>query len=109
MFILCFKLFKLDSTIHYFPGLVDKGFRVVLECLTPTACSIVEQVLLYFSLTSMSLRDEVIVHIRRPEDTPLNSNRRLIWCPFIPEDNDENPEDMCQTLALLHEDRVCFL
>uniref|UniRef100_A0A8B9LPF1 Enhancer of mRNA-decapping protein 4 n=1 Tax=Astyanax mexicanus TaxID=7994 RepID=A0A8B9LPF1_ASTMX len=48
----------------------------------------------------------MIVHIRRPEDTLLNSNRRLIWCPFIPEDNEENPEDSCQTLALLHEDRA---
>uniref|UniRef100_A0A671MA47 Enhancer of mRNA-decapping protein 4 n=1 Tax=Sinocyclocheilus anshuiensis TaxID=1608454 RepID=A0A671MA47_9TELE len=61
-----------------------------------------------WQLTSHSskIHDEVIVHIRRPEDTPLNSNRRLIWCPFIPEDNDENPEDACQTLALLHEDRA---
>uniref|UniRef100_A0A4W4HA83 Enhancer of mRNA-decapping protein 4 n=1 Tax=Electrophorus electricus TaxID=8005 RepID=A0A4W4HA83_ELEEL len=52
------------------------------------------------------IQDEVIVHIRRPEDTPLNSNRRLIWCPFIPEDSDDSPEDPCQTLALLHEDRA---
>ncbi|XP_016125689.1 enhancer of mRNA-decapping protein 4-like [Sinocyclocheilus grahami] len=61
-----------------------------------------------WQLTSHSskIQDEVLVHIRRPEDTPLNSNRRLIWCPFIPEDNDENPEDACQTLALLHEDRA---
>ncbi|XP_043096643.1 enhancer of mRNA-decapping protein 4-like [Puntigrus tetrazona] len=61
-----------------------------------------------WQLTSHSskIQDEVIVHIRRPEDTPLNSNRRLIWCPFIPEDNDESPEDACQTLALLHEDRA---
>uniref|UniRef100_A0A8C7R2E1 Enhancer of mRNA-decapping protein 4 n=1 Tax=Oncorhynchus mykiss TaxID=8022 RepID=A0A8C7R2E1_ONCMY len=50
----------------------------------------------------------LVVHIRRPEDTPLNSNRRLIWCPFILEDNEENPEDASQTLALLHEDRVCM-
>uniref|UniRef100_A0A8C2KDA6 Enhancer of mRNA-decapping protein 4 n=1 Tax=Cyprinus carpio TaxID=7962 RepID=A0A8C2KDA6_CYPCA len=61
-----------------------------------------------WQLTSHSskIQDEVLVHIRRPEDTPLNSNRRLIWCPFILEDNDENPEDACQTLALLHEDRA---
>lgn len=63
------------------------------------------RLLLCYPLT-VSIREEMIVHIRRPEDTPLNSNRRLIWCPFIPEDNDENPEDGCQTLALLHEDRV---
>ncbi|XP_051953826.1 enhancer of mRNA-decapping protein 4-like [Xyrauchen texanus] len=55
---------------------------------------------------SSKILDEVIVHIRRPDDTPLNSNRRLIWCPFIPEDNFENLEDPCQTLALLHEDRA---
>uniref|UniRef100_A0A6Q2XAQ4 Enhancer of mRNA-decapping protein 4 n=1 Tax=Esox lucius TaxID=8010 RepID=A0A6Q2XAQ4_ESOLU len=48
----------------------------------------------------------LVIHIRRPEDTPLNSNRRLIWCPFIQDDNDENPEEASQNLALLHEDRV---
>ncbi|KAJ8417904.1 hypothetical protein AAFF_G00227470 [Aldrovandia affinis] len=64
--------------------------------------------LFVWQLTSREdkILDEVIVHIRRPEDTPLNSNRRLIWCPFIPEENEENPEDACQTLALLHEDRA---
>ncbi|KAI1889983.1 hypothetical protein AGOR_G00168530 [Albula goreensis] len=64
--------------------------------------------LFVWQLTSRDdkILDEVIVHIRRPEDTPLNSNRRLIWCPFIPEENEENPEDACQTLALLHEDRA---
>ncbi|XP_062860187.1 enhancer of mRNA-decapping protein 4 [Trichomycterus rosablanca] len=61
-----------------------------------------------WQLTSQDskIQDEIIVHIRRPEDTPLNSNRRLIWCPFIPEDNEESPEEACQTLALLHEDRA---
>ena len=53
-----------------------------------------------------TLSDQVVIHIRRPEDTPLNSHRRLIWCPFILEDNEENQEDTNQTLALLHEDRV---
>ncbi|KAG7275300.1 hypothetical protein CRUP_018274 [Coryphaenoides rupestris] len=48
----------------------------------------------------------VVIHIRRPEDTPLNSHRRLIWCPYILEDNEENQEDTNQTLALLHEDRA---
>uniref|UniRef100_A0A673WMJ8 Enhancer of mRNA-decapping protein 4 n=1 Tax=Salmo trutta TaxID=8032 RepID=A0A673WMJ8_SALTR len=55
---------------------------------------------------SSKILDQVIVHVRRPEDTLLNSNRRLIWCPFILEDNEENPEDASQTLALLHEDRA---
>ncbi|TSS72701.1 Enhancer of mRNA-decapping protein 4 [Bagarius yarrelli] len=62
--------------------------------------------LCHYKVLKSSLRDEVIVHIRRPDDTPLNSSRRLIWCPFIPEDNEENPEDGCQTVALLHEDRA---
>uniref|UniRef100_A0A8C4GJD3 Enhancer of mRNA-decapping protein 4 n=1 Tax=Dicentrarchus labrax TaxID=13489 RepID=A0A8C4GJD3_DICLA len=39
-------------------------------------------------------------------DTPLNSHRRLIWCPFIQDDNEENQDDTSQTLALLHEDRA---
>ncbi|KAM3609289.1 uncharacterized protein V6R79_012488 [Siganus canaliculatus] len=50
--------------------------------------------------------DQVVVHIRRPDNTPLNSHRRLIWCPFIQDDNEENQDDTSQTLALLHEDRA---
>nr|XP_023682961.1 enhancer of mRNA-decapping protein 4-like isoform X2 [Paramormyrops kingsleyae] len=52
------------------------------------------------------IRDEIIVHVLRPSDTPLNPNRRLIWCPFIPEEGEVGPEEMFQTLALLHEDRA---
>ncbi|XP_067091663.1 enhancer of mRNA-decapping protein 4 isoform X1 [Osmerus mordax] len=50
--------------------------------------------------------DQVVVYIRRPEDTPLNSTRRLIWCPYIQEEQDDSPEDSSQTLALLHQDRA---
>uniref|UniRef100_A0AAQ5ZDP6 Enhancer of mRNA-decapping protein 4 n=1 Tax=Amphiprion ocellaris TaxID=80972 RepID=A0AAQ5ZDP6_AMPOC len=50
--------------------------------------------------------NQIVVHIRRPEDTPLNSHHRLIWCPFILDDNEENQDDTSQTLALLHEDRA---
>ncbi|XP_071001209.1 enhancer of mRNA-decapping protein 4-like isoform X1 [Oncorhynchus clarkii lewisi] len=78
----------LDSTLL---GCVDEAGNLVIWQLT---CH------------SSKIQDQVVVHIRRPEDTPLNSNRRLIWCPFILEDNEENPEDACQTLALLHEDRA---
>ncbi|XP_024279280.1 enhancer of mRNA-decapping protein 4 isoform X1 [Oncorhynchus tshawytscha] len=77
----------LDSTLL---GCVDEAGNLVIWQLT---CH------------SSKIQDQVVVHIRRPEDTPLNSNRRLIWCPFI-EDNEENPEDASQTLALLHEDRA---
>ncbi|KAI3371658.1 hypothetical protein L3Q82_024222 [Scortum barcoo] len=56
--------------------------------------------------TGSKILDQVVVHIRRPEDTPLNSHRRLIWCPFIQDDNEENQDDTSQTLALLHEDRA---
>ncbi|XP_041964640.1 enhancer of mRNA-decapping protein 4 isoform X1 [Alosa sapidissima] len=78
----------LDSTLL---GCVDEAGNLVIWQLTST---------------SGKIQDEVVVHIRRPEDTPLNSHRRLIWCPFIPEDNEESPEESCQTLALLHEDRA---
>ncbi|XP_053571881.1 enhancer of mRNA-decapping protein 4 [Bombina bombina] len=51
--------------------------------------------------------EEIVVHIKRPDSTPLNSFRRIIWCPYIPEENEEpSPEDASQTLALLHEDRA---
>uniref|UniRef100_A0A667WLK4 Enhancer of mRNA-decapping protein 4 n=1 Tax=Myripristis murdjan TaxID=586833 RepID=A0A667WLK4_9TELE len=50
--------------------------------------------------------NQVVVHIRQPEDTPLNLHRRLIWCPFILDDHEENQDDTSQTLALLHEDRA---
>ncbi|TNN38901.1 Enhancer of mRNA-decapping protein 4 [Liparis tanakae] len=46
--------------------------------------------------------DQIVVHIRRPEDSPLSSYRRLIWCPFI--QDEDNQDDTSQTLALLHED-----
>ncbi|XP_069596225.1 enhancer of mRNA-decapping protein 4 isoform X2 [Ranitomeya imitator] len=49
--------------------------------------------------------DEVVVHIKRPDHIPLNSNRRIIWCPYIPDENEENlSEESSQTVALLHED-----
>lgn len=54
--------------------------------------------------TGNKILDQVVVHIQRPENTPLNSHRRLIWCPFIQDDNEENQDDTSQTLALLHED-----
>ncbi|XP_075962727.1 enhancer of mRNA-decapping protein 4 isoform X1 [Anarhichas minor] len=54
--------------------------------------------------TGSKILDQVVIHIRRPEDSPLNSHRRLIWCPFIQEDNEDNQDDASQTLALLHED-----
>ncbi|XP_068459131.1 enhancer of mRNA-decapping protein 4 isoform X2 [Clinocottus analis] len=52
--------------------------------------------------TGSKILDQIVVHIRRPEDSPLNSHRRLIWCPFI--QDEENQDDTSQTLALLHED-----
>ncbi|XP_077144240.1 enhancer of mRNA-decapping protein 4 isoform X2 [Ranitomeya variabilis] len=49
--------------------------------------------------------DEVVVHIKRPDHIQLNSNRRIIWCPYIPDENEENlSEESSQTVALLHED-----
>ncbi|XP_073514062.1 enhancer of mRNA-decapping protein 4 isoform X2 [Phyllobates terribilis] len=49
--------------------------------------------------------DEVVVHIRRPDHIQLNSNRRIIWCPYIPDENEEIlSEESSQTVALLHED-----
>ncbi|KAM9814824.1 enhancer of mRNA-decapping protein 4 isoform 1-T1 [Syngnathus typhle] len=56
--------------------------------------------------TSSTILDQIVVHIQRPQDTPLNLHRRLIWCPFIPDENDDNQDDNSQTLALLHEDRA---
>ncbi|XP_075043540.1 enhancer of mRNA-decapping protein 4 [Mixophyes fleayi] len=53
--------------------------------------------------------DEIIVHIRSPDHSQLNSHRRIIWCPYVPEENEDNSsEDASQTVALLHEDRVSF-
>ncbi|XP_068595627.1 enhancer of mRNA-decapping protein 4 [Brachionichthys hirsutus] len=56
--------------------------------------------------TGSKILDQIVIHIQRPEDTLLNSHRRLIWCPFIQDDNEENQDDASQTLALLHEDRA---
>uniref|UniRef100_A0A673WW15 Enhancer of mRNA-decapping protein 4 n=1 Tax=Salmo trutta TaxID=8032 RepID=A0A673WW15_SALTR len=80
----------LDSTLL---GCVDEAGNLHFPWFFPT-------------VSCNNIHLPVIVHVRRPEDTLLNSNRRLIWCPFILEDNEENPEDASQTLALLHEDRA---
>ncbi|XP_029951983.1 enhancer of mRNA-decapping protein 4 [Salarias fasciatus] len=78
----------LDSSLL---GCVDEAGNLMVWQLTCTGSKILEQ---------------IVVHIQRPEDTPLNSHRRLIWCPFILDDNEENQDDTSQTLALLHEDRA---
>nr|XP_056718805.1 enhancer of mRNA-decapping protein 4 isoform X2 [Euleptes europaea] len=52
------------------------------------------------------IQEEILVNIKRPDGTPLNSFRRIIWCPFIPDENEETCEEGSQTLALLHEDRA---
>ncbi|KAG8144017.1 putative Enhancer of mRNA-decapping protein [Naja naja] len=40
-----------------------------------------------------------------------NGKIQIIWCPFIPDENEDSCEEGSQTLALLHEDRaeVCDL
>lgn len=48
----------------------------------------------------------MVIHIRRPDATQLSSYRRIVWCPFIQEDIDDNQDVTSQTLALLHEDMV---
>ncbi|XP_066860445.1 enhancer of mRNA-decapping protein 4 isoform X2 [Anser cygnoides] len=58
------------------------------------------------SMDKDKIQEEILVNIKRPENTPLNTSRRIIWCPFIPDDNEENGEEGSQTLALLHEDRA---
>ncbi|XP_060643783.2 enhancer of mRNA-decapping protein 4 [Anolis sagrei] len=52
------------------------------------------------------IQEEILVNIKRPDGTPLNSFRRIIWCPFIPDENEDGCEEGSQTLALLHEDRA---
>ncbi|XP_053305522.1 enhancer of mRNA-decapping protein 4 isoform X2 [Spea bombifrons] len=52
------------------------------------------------------IQDEIVVHIRRPDNTSLNNLRRIIWCPYIPDENEDNSDDASQTVALLHEDRA---
>ncbi|KAJ7311954.1 hypothetical protein JRQ81_006277 [Phrynocephalus forsythii] len=58
------------------------------------------------TMESGKIQEEILVNIKRPESTPLNSFRRIIWCPFIPDENDDSCEEGSQTLALLHEDRA---
>lgn len=59
-----------------------------------------------FFLTLLLHRDQVVIHIRRPEETQLSSYRRIIWCPFIQDDGEDSQDATSQTLALLHEDMV---
>ncbi|NXL64734.1 EDC4 protein, partial [Chordeiles acutipennis] len=58
------------------------------------------------AMDKLKIQEEILVNIKRPDNTPLNTSRRIIWCPFIPDDNEESGEEGSQTLALLHEDRA---
>lgn len=58
------------------------------------------------ALVNGKIQEEILVHIQQPEGTPLNHFRRIIWCPFIPEENEDCCEEGSPTVALLHEDRV---
>ncbi|XP_069073687.1 enhancer of mRNA-decapping protein 4 [Pleurodeles waltl] len=61
----------------------------------------------HLSMENGKIQDEIWTNIKRPDSTPLNSFRRIIWCPFIQEENeDSSQEEGNQTLALLHEDRA---
>ncbi|NWT04329.1 EDC4 protein, partial [Mionectes macconnelli] len=60
----------------------------------------------HLAMEKEKIQEEIVVNIKRPDNTPLNTFRRIIWCPFIPDDNEENGEEGSQTLALLHEDRA---
>ncbi|XP_026527780.1 enhancer of mRNA-decapping protein 4 [Notechis scutatus] len=63
------------------------------------------------SMENGKIQEEILVNIKRSDGTPHNNFRRIIWCPFIPDENEESCEEGSQTLALLHEDRaeVCDL
>ncbi|ETE60933.1 Enhancer of mRNA-decapping protein 4, partial [Ophiophagus hannah] len=63
------------------------------------------------SMENGKIQEEILVNIKRSDGTPLNNFRRIIWCPFIPDENEESCEEGSQTLAMLHEDRaeVCDL
>ncbi|NXM06211.1 EDC4 protein, partial [Tyrannus savana] len=60
----------------------------------------------HLAMDKEKIQEEILVNIKRPDNTPLNTFRRIIWCPFIPDDNEESEEEGSQTLALLHEDRA---
>uniref|UniRef100_A0A7M4FDP8 Enhancer of mRNA-decapping protein 4 n=1 Tax=Crocodylus porosus TaxID=8502 RepID=A0A7M4FDP8_CROPO len=58
------------------------------------------------AMVNGKIQEEILVNIKRPDGTPLNNFRRIIWCPFIPDENEESSEEGSQILALLHEDRA---
>ncbi|XP_006878741.1 PREDICTED: enhancer of mRNA-decapping protein 4 [Elephantulus edwardii] len=58
------------------------------------------------ALVNGKIQEEILVHIRQPEGTPLNHFRRIIWCPFIPEESEDCCEEGSPIVALLHEDRA---
>ncbi|XP_029464685.1 enhancer of mRNA-decapping protein 4 isoform X2 [Rhinatrema bivittatum] len=59
------------------------------------------------TMENEKIQEEILVYIKRPDGTPLNNFRRIVWCPFISDESEENAsEEGNQTLALLHEDRA---
>ncbi|XP_042556682.1 enhancer of mRNA-decapping protein 4 isoform X2 [Dipodomys spectabilis] len=58
------------------------------------------------ALVNGKIQEEILVHIRQPEGASLNQFRRIIWCPFIPEESEDCCEESSPMVALLHEDRA---
>ncbi|XP_030367140.1 enhancer of mRNA-decapping protein 4-like [Strigops habroptila] len=58
------------------------------------------------AMNKEKIQEEILVNIKRPDNTLLNTSQRIIWCPFIPDDNEQSGEEGSQMLVLLHEDRA---
>ncbi|XP_043937990.1 enhancer of mRNA-decapping protein 4 [Protopterus annectens] len=87
-------------------GVADLAFAHLnsdqLACLDEVGNLFVWQL----TMKNGKIQETVLACIKRPEGTPQSAQRRIIWCPFVPEENEDNGDDSSQTLALLHEDRA---
>nr|XP_033796651.1 enhancer of mRNA-decapping protein 4 isoform X2 [Geotrypetes seraphini] len=88
-------------------GVADLAFAHLnsnqLSCLDEAGNLFVWQL----TMENEKIQEEILIYIKRPDGTPLNNFRRIVWCPFISDENEENTsEEGSQTLALLHEDRA---
>ncbi|KAG8437789.1 hypothetical protein GDO86_008481, partial [Hymenochirus boettgeri] len=88
-------------------GVTDLAFAHLnsnhLACLDEAGSLFVWQL----TMINEKLQVDTVVHIRRSEDSQLSNFRRIIWCPYISEESEENSsEEASQTVALLHEDKA---
>ncbi|XP_073941302.1 enhancer of mRNA-decapping protein 4 homolog Ge-1 [Choristoneura fumiferana] len=74
--------------------------QVVLACIDEHGNFYVHEI----ELTDSGLRCTLACEIR--EDTMAGGSHRVVWCPYIPDDHDADPDDVARLLLTTHNNKA---